>query len=153
MDKIKVIFQGKAQTRFKVRKTTARKSKRTTTKVTYKAHEIYFSMANCELCFSSKKLIHNFSHSVKINLDENWIPRNIYSSNLTPERMDLRKNKTFWGTTFYFPRSTGQLSAKRSEARQSWRSRKGKSWPEESFVLPKIRFLSGVRFRGYIFSL
>ena len=75
MDKIKVIFQGKAQTRFKVRKTTARKSKRTTTKVTYKAHEIYFSMANCELCFSSKSLIHNFSHPVKIDLDKSWIPR------------------------------------------------------------------------------
>ena len=28
-----------------------------------------------------------------------------------------------------------------------------KSWPKESFVLPKIQFLSGVTFKGYIFSL
>ena len=68
------------------------------------------------------------------------ITENIYSSNLTPERTDLRKNTTFWGTTFYFPRSTGQLSAERSEARQSWRSRKRKSWPKENFVPTRFQF-------------
>ena len=43
----------------------------------------------------------------------------IYSSLLTPEGMDSSKNKTCRGRTFHFPRSTGQLSAERSEARQS----------------------------------
>ena len=77
--------------------------------------------------------------------------KNIYSSNLTPERTDSRKNKTFWGTTFHFPRSTGQLSAERSEARQSWRSRKGKSSPKTSFVLTRIQFPSGVRWGDTLF--
>ena len=66
----------------------------------------------------------------------------IYSSILTPERMDSRKYKSFWGTTFYFPQSKGELSAERSEARWSRWLRIGKSWHEESFVLSRIQYLS-----------
>ena len=44
---------------------------------------------------------------------------NICSSLLTPEGMDSSENKTCRGRTFHFPRSTGQLSAERSKARQS----------------------------------
>ena len=67
--------------------------------------------------------------------------------------MEKRRNKTFWGTTFYFPRSTGQLSAKRSEAKQSWRSRKGKSWPKESFVPPSFHFISWVTLKDTFLTL
>ena len=76
--------------------------------------------------------------------------RNIYSFLLTPEGMDWRK-KTCRGRTFHFPRSTEQLSSKRSEAGQSWRSRKGKSFPKTSFVLTKIQFPSGVRWGDTFF--
>ena len=41
-----------------------------------------------------------------------------YSSKVTYERMESKRNLTFRGSTFNFPRSTGQLSAERSEARQ-----------------------------------
>ena len=61
------------------------------------------------------------------------------------------KNKTCRGRTFHFPRSTRQLSAERSEAIQSWRSRKGKSSPKTSFVPTRIQFPSGVKW-GDTFS-
>ena len=58
----------------------------------------------------------------------------------------------FQGIAFYFLRSIRQLSAKCSEARQSWRSRKGKSCPKENFLPTRFQFsLSNPG--GHIFSL
>ena len=118
----------------------------------YNYEMVWLPCCVCFLCWMIWAVVGS-AYEVATNLvKDKWTNiGNIYSSLLTPEGMDSSKNKTCRGRTFHFPRSTGQFSAKRSEARQSWRSRKGKSWPKESFVLTRIQFPSGVRCRGYIF--
>ena len=57
-----------------------------------------------------------------------------------PGRKEIKQELNFLRDNFYFLRSTGQLSAEGREARQSWRSRKRKSQPKDSFVPTRFKF-------------
>jgi len=78
------------------------------------------------------------------------IEKIIYSSLSLPLKEWIQgRTKLSEGQLFTF--HDRQDSFLQSEARQSWRSRKRKSWPEESFVIPRIQFLSGVRWGDTFF--
>ena len=79
--------------------------------------------------------------------------RNIYSSNLTPERTDSRKNKTFEGQLFTFRdrQDSCLLSAARLDIADD--RGKGKVVTRKILFVQENSFLSQYTLAGYIFLL
>ena len=67
------------------------------------------------------------------------------------ERNVFEDEQNFPRDNFSLSAIISKLSAERSEARHSWWSRKGKSWPKESFVRPRKQFPFAVYPRGIHF--
>ena len=67
---------------------------------------------------------------------------NVYSFRITYKRMELRKNQTFWGTTFYSLKSTGQMSASKARLDSPEDQGKGKDGLMKALFLQDSTFLN-----------